>query len=88
MKKEICPECETKAYLSSLEMTPELLEEMAFQEQISDYVGDEIYKKRLDICKNCDKLIGGMTCMNCGCFVQFRARHITGVCVEGKWNNL
>ena len=22
MKKEICPECETKAYLSSLEMTP------------------------------------------------------------------
>ena len=31
------------------------------------------------------KLIGGMTCRDCGCFVQFRARHLTAACINGKW---
>lgn len=29
----ICPECETKSYLSSMKMTPELVEEMARSEK-------------------------------------------------------
>lgn len=82
---QICPECETKSYLSSMEMTPELVEEMAMQEKISDFIGEETYRKRLEICHNCSKLIGEMTCQNCGCFVQFRARHISASCVDGKW---
>lgn len=82
---KICPECETKSYLSSMEMTPELVEEMAMQEKISDFIGEETYRKRLEICHNCSKLIGEMTCQNCGCFVQFRARHISASCVDGKW---
>lgn len=82
---KICPECETKSYLSSMEMTPELVEEMAMQEKISDFIGEEAYRKRLEICHNCSKLIGEMTCQNCGCFVQFRARHISASCVDGKW---
>lgn len=82
---EICPECETKSYLSSMEMTQELVEEMAMQEKISDFIGEETYRKRLEICHNCPSLIGEMTCKNCGCFVQFRARHISASCVEGKW---
>lgn len=82
---ELCPECETKAYLSSMEMTPELAMEMAQNEPCPDYVGDEKYKMRLDICKGCSKLIGGMTCSNCGCFIQFRAKHFTAACSEGLW---
>lgn len=82
---QICPECETKSYLSSMEMTPELVEEMAMQEKISDFIGEEAYRKRLAICHNCSKLIGEMTCQNCGCFVHFRARHISASCVDGKW---
>ena len=29
--------------------------------------------------------IGGMTCRDCGCFVQFRVRHKTASCINGKW---
>ena len=81
-----CPECENKAYLSSLDMTPELLEEMAAQEPVTeDTVSEDIYRSRLEICMACDKLIGGMTCRECGCFVQFRARHKSAACIYGKW---
>ena len=84
--KTLCPECENKAYLSSLEMTPELLEEMAAQEPVTeDTAGEDLYRSRLEICRSCDKLIGGMTCQECGCFVQFRARHKSASCIWGKW---
>ena len=33
---------------------------------------DELYRKRLDECKNCEHLISGV-CMKCGCYVEFRA---------------
>ena len=80
-----CPECESKRELASMEMTPEILEEMAASEVCADYVGDEIYAQRLTICKKCNHLMNEMTCMNCGCFIQFRARHSQAACVEGKW---
>lgn len=80
-----CPECENKAYLSSLDMTPELVAEMAAEEPVADYAGDELVAKRLEFCNSCPKLIGGMTCLDCGCFVQFRVRHKTAACINGKW---
>ena len=33
---------------------------------------DDLYKQRLDLCRNCDNLISGV-CMKCGCYVEFRA---------------
>ena len=83
--KAPCPECENKAYLSSLDMTPELVAEMAAAEPVADYVGDDLVAKRLEICGTCSRLIGGMTCQDCGCFVQFRVRHKTAACINGKW---
>ena len=50
-----------------------------------DTVSEDIYRSRLEICMTCDKLIGGMTCRECGCFVQFRARHKSAACIYGKW---
>ncbi|MCR4733592.1 MAG: DUF6171 family protein [Treponema sp.] len=82
---EVCPECETKAYLSSMDMSPEVIAEMVKNEPCPDYAGDEVYSRRLEICNSCSKLIAGMTCSNCGCFVQFRARHLSAVCVDGRW---
>lgn len=82
---QICPECETKTTLYTMDLTPELIEEMAMQEPCADYAGDEIYKKRLDVCKKCRNLTGGMTCSICGCFVQLRAKHKTAVCAEYRW---
>ena len=81
----VCPECETKAYLSTMEMTPELVEEMAAAEPCLDYAGDGEYSRRLQICKECSRLIGGMTCAECGCSVQFRAKHISAHCALTKW---
>ncbi len=68
-----------------MDMTPELVAEMAAQEPVSDYAGDELVAERLTICQKCPRLIGGMTCADCGCFVQFRARHKTAACINGLW---
>ncbi len=81
----LCPECETKAHLSTMDMTPELVQEMAEQEALPDFAGDEVVEQRLAICEACPRLIGGMTCADCGCFVHFRVRHKTAACVNGKW---
>ena len=35
-------------------------------------VSSEIYKSRLDKCRECEQLISGM-CRICGCFVELRA---------------
>ncbi len=35
-------------------------------------VDNEVYVKRLNICKKCDNLISGM-CLKCGCYVELRA---------------
>ena len=83
--KDPCPVCENKSHLSSMDMTPELVAEMAAQEPVPDYAGDKLVAKRLEVCNACSHLIGGMTCRDCGCFVQFRVRHKTAACINGKW---
>ena len=35
-------------------------------------VTDYEYKRRLQLCRNCDNLISGM-CLKCGCYVAIRA---------------
>ena len=82
---EPCPVCENMQHLSSMDMTPELVAEMAAEEPVSDYAGDALVAKRLEVCNACSHLIGGMTCRDCGCFVQFRVRHKTASCINGKW---
>ncbi|MCR5435629.1 MAG: DUF6171 family protein [Treponema sp.] len=83
--EEPCPVCRNKEDLAAMQMTPELLEEMASEEKIADYCGKDEYERRINICKNCDKFISEMTCALCGCFVQFRARHLTAHCVRDRW---
>lgn len=68
-----------------MEMTPELVAEMAAQEPIHDFCGEEELERRLSVCGECPKLLNEMTCAECGCFVQFRARHLTAHCARGKW---
>lgn len=36
-------------------------------------VSDNIYRKRLSYCSQCDNLISGM-CLKCGCYVEVRAK--------------
>ena len=35
---------------------------------------DGVYEERLKKCSACDRLAGGLTCMECGCFVLVRAK--------------
>lgn len=35
-------------------------------------VSNDVYRKRLEICKTCDHLLSGM-CLKCGCYVEVRA---------------
>lgn len=84
-KKDPCPVCETKKELLSMEMSPEILEEMAEQENFADSLDDAAYRKRLSICNACKYLQNGITCAHCGCFVQLRAKHSTAHCVMEKW---
>ncbi len=44
---------------------------------------DELYAKRLEICKRCDNLISG-TCIKCGCYVEFRAAFANQKCPDAK----
>jgi len=75
LMKDPCPVCDNMEHLSAMDMTPELVAEMASAEPVADYAGDELVAKRLEICGTCSRLIGGMTCRDCGCFVQFRVRN-------------
>lgn len=84
MKQRFCKKC----------LLDELFEEKEYQ-HLQDYIRnldnhikteDEEYKKRLDICKQCDNLINGM-CKVCGCFVEMRAAVKKNYCpdVERYW---
>ena len=50
----------------------------------ADKVTDEIYEKRLSLCKECDLLNAG-TCGACGCYVELRAAAAVGHCPHKRW---
>ena len=47
-------------------------------------VSDEEYARRLDICRECEKLSAG-TCLKCGCYVELRAAKASGTCPYELW---
>ena len=50
----------------------------------SERANDLLYEKRLNICEECDKLLGS-TCNVCGCYVQIRAAALSAICPKKKW---
>lgn len=54
------------------------------------FVSDEVYEYRLLQCKGCKYLELGTTCMQCGCFVEIRAKLRDSSCPLSKhkrWNS-
>ena len=41
------------------------------------------YRRRLEICRNCDSLVSG-TCVKCGCYVELRAAGRSRCCPDAK----
>ncbi len=44
---------------------------------------EKLYSKRLNECKDCEKLISG-GCMKCGCYVEFKAAFTKQKCPDVK----
>ena len=49
-----------------------------------DRVSEDIYEKRLSVCKECDRLNAG-TCAACGCYVELRALSPVSKCPYDSW---
>lgn len=80
--KRICKKCLLKDF-----------DEKKYHEEIEDYIkvlGDDIrtpedeYRRRLDICLMCDRLLQG-TRLKCGCYVEIRAAAVISRCPAKKW---
>ncbi len=42
------------------------------------------YERRLQVCKECERLISGM-CQACGCYVELRAATAAQICPYEHW---
>lgn len=50
------------------------------------FVDDNIFNERMEICKKCDKYDSNQKrCMECGCFLESKARIILESCPLEKW---
>lgn len=45
---------------------------------------EELYEKRLSLCRECGLLLEGM-CRSCGCYVELRAAIAKNICPKRKW---
>ena len=49
-------------------------------------VSDEVYEKRLNICRSCEHFDAQLTkCNHCGCLLNIKARWPTEACPIKKW---
>ncbi len=84
MENRICRRC-------LLDEIFEVNEYKNMQEYISNIdkhikTEDDEYKRRLNLCRECDNLVNGM-CKICGCFVEMRAAVKKNYCpdIRNKW---
>ena len=53
-------------------------------------VSQDVYRKRLSFCRECEELISGM-CRKCGCYCELRAAFKNKACADydhRKWNKV
>lgn len=74
-------------------LTRELGDQGEVYRTIRDYIDnldpdikadEELYEKRLEICKECGLLLQGM-CRSCGCYVELRAAMMKNGCPRKRW---
>lgn len=85
-KKEnlrLCRRCLTRE-LAGGEETFRTLREYIENLDVDVKAGDDLYERRLSVCKECDLLLKGM-CRSCGCYVELRAAVEKNVCPRKKW---
>lgn len=45
----------------------------------------KVYNERYDECNKCDRLTFGKRCLECGCYMQIKAKIKSVKCPLGKW---
>lgn len=59
-------------------------EALTFVSQGAPIVSQEVYKKRLTICNNCE-FLKGSACGKCGCNMAVKCKWGTASCPINKW---
>jgi len=72
-----CYGCDTNVHVSESEIA-ECIRKV--KESGVPLANSEQYENRLRICRSCDQLLYGTTCMACGCFVKVRALNALRIC--------
>lgn len=84
MQKKICKRCliDELDYDETYEQVKRLIASLPPESRVSE----EVYRSRLDICRQCDELENGI-CGKCGCFVELRAIKPLMYCAseDKKW---
>ncbi|HHY81428.1 MAG TPA: hypothetical protein GX505_01975 [Clostridiales bacterium] len=81
-----CEACSVSVHLTQEEID-KLFGKMARVRDIKTVSEDE-YKKRINICMNCESLLYNTTCRHCGCIVQIKAKLQNSACpypYKPKW---
>lgn len=87
MEQRICTRCllrEMIASDASKQAELEMIKKYRDAIKQADRVTDEEYECRLDICRECERLLAG-TCGACGCYVELRAAVRMSHCPKKRW---
>ena len=80
---KICRKCLIAMQADAVDVAAELDSFLAML-KLEDLAGEDLFTKRIAICKDCSYLLGA-TCNACGCYVEFRANVKHSSCPKKKW---
>ncbi|MEK3882616.1 DUF6171 family protein [Paenibacillus sp. PL2-23] len=65
-----------KGCSADVNVSQELIHRMVSRLELQGFhcAADDVYRERLEACRNCPSLQYGSTCGHCGCFVEVRAK--------------
>lgn len=81
-----CRKCLTRDMIGQEEYFKNLREYIANIEPELK-ASEDLYEKRLALCKACDLLLEGM-CRSCGCYVELRAAMKKNACPVHRWESV
>lgn len=87
MEQRICTRCLLRDMIgadAAIETEMQMIDRYRDAIKLADRVAEQEYEKRLNFCRDCEKLISG-TCLACGCYVELRAIAKSARCPHKKW---
>lgn len=79
----VCKRCLTRE-MAGKERTYETIRQYIENLEERDRAAGEVYERRLEGCKACEKLLEGL-CLACGCYVEIRAAKASQTCPYSRW---